>query len=521
MKILLLSLWLLISLMVQSQPQNIMIGNNGNPNEPTIYINAKNPAMLMAGANIDKYYLSTDTGKTWSSGNLQSASGVWGDPVIISDTAGDFYFLHLSNPNNPGHWIDRIVCQKYNTQLSSWTLDTFMGLNGGPDFAQDKEWIAVDPQNNILYVTWTQFDSYGVNDTSKKSNIYFSKSTNAGQTWSQAIRINELSGDCIDSDNTTEGAVPAVGPNGEVYVAWAGPDGLVFDKSTDGGITWLANDLFVSQIPGGWDYDIPGISRCNGLPVTDCDLSWGAYHGNIYINWTDQRNGANNTDVWLVKSADGGNTWSSPIKVNNDSSQHHQFLTWMDIDQSTGYLYFVFYDRRNYSDEQTDVFLAISKDGGQSFENYCISESPFIPSDQVFFGDYNNISVQNGIVRPIWTRFDLINYLSIWTAIINPNTSLNVAGKSIKSVETQASIYPNPAINKVFFSFKLTKPAIVKLDLYDIKGQYIRTLIENISYPEGKHIEAFEMQSLHLSAGVYQFHFESESQKIVKQFVVK
>jgi hypothetical protein len=35
-----------------------------------------------------------------------------------------------------------------------------------------------------------------------------------------------------------------------------------------------------------------------GLPVTKCDLSGGAYNGTIYVNWTDQRNGEDNTDVF-------------------------------------------------------------------------------------------------------------------------------------------------------------------------------------------------------------------------------
>jgi hypothetical protein len=206
-----------------------------------------------------------------------------------------------------------------------------MGLNGTK--VQDKAWIAVDPVTNNLYVTWTQFDQYGSNNPADSSVIMFSRSTDGGATWSTAKRINKTAGDCIDSDNTVEGAVPAVGPNGEVYVAWAGPDGLIFDRSTDTGNSWLDNDISVSTISGGWDYSIPGISRANGLPITACDLSNGPYHGNIYINWSDQRNGINNTDVWLVKSTDGGNTWSAPARVNDDTTQNHQFFTWMTIDK--------------------------------------------------------------------------------------------------------------------------------------------------------------------------------------------
>ena len=64
------------------------------------------------------------------------------------------------------------------------------------------------------------------------------------------------------------------------------------------------------------------------------------------------------------------------------------------------------------------MVLSYSKDGGTSFTSKTISESPFIPMNDVFFGDYNNISAFDGIVRPIWTRYEN-NKLSIWTALIN------------------------------------------------------------------------------------------------------
>jgi len=522
MKISLVFIILVASITVFGQPRNIMIGNQGNPEEPSIFINTINPAIIMAGANINKMYLSADTGRTWVEDTMYSNSGVWGDPCIISDTAGDFYFLHLANPpSNAGHWIDRIICQKYSTDQNIWTKDTFMGLDGGLDYAQDKEWIAVDKSNNNLYVTWTQFDNYGSSDTAHKSNILFSKSIDGGHSWSVAKRINEVSGDCIDSDNTVEGAVPTVGLNGEIFVSWVGPEGLVFDKSLDGGNTWLEQDVFVANIPGGWDYDIPGINRCNGLPITDCDISGGQHNGTIYINWSDQRNGDDNTDIWVAKSNDNGNTWSSPIKVNNDTTKSHQFLTWMDVDQSTGYVYFVFYDRRHYSGKNTDVYIAVSKDGCSTFENYRISESPFIPTSSVFFGDYNNISVQNGIVRPIWTRFDQnLGELSIWTALINPDTDLS--SKSI--IETVSnidiSIYPNPSSDIAFFKFKLRKPTKVNLEVFDMKGSKVATLINNRQYQYGKYIEKFDARTLDLKPGVYQFRLQYDNKVEVKQFVL-
>ncbi|HMT13079.1 MAG TPA: glycosyl hydrolase, partial [Ignavibacteria bacterium] len=59
-----------------------------------------------------------------------------------------------------------------------------------------------------------------------------------------------------------------------------------------------------------------------------------------------------------------------------------------------------------------------STDGGRTFQNERISDSPFFPLQETFMGDYTNIAATNGIVRPIWTRLDS-NKLSIWTAIID------------------------------------------------------------------------------------------------------
>jgi len=91
----------------------------------------------------------------------------------------------------------------------------------------------------------------------------------------------------------------------------------------------------------------------------------------------------------------------------------------MDVDPVTGAIYVVYYDRAPYDDFKTDVVLASSTDGGRTFKNEVISESPFItPGQFVFFGDYNNISAYGGKVRPIWTRYEN-SKLSIWTALID------------------------------------------------------------------------------------------------------
>lgn len=491
-------LFLLLAYGLQAQFLNVRIGNFSGPNEPSICINPKNTNQIMAGSNLNFWYYSEDGGYTWLSGTLSSPEyGVWGDPVIIADTAGDFYFFHLSNPV-VGNWIDRIVCQKFDKQTKTWSDGSYAGLNGAK--AQDKPWAVVDPASNAIYVTWTQFDSYGSTNPDCQSNILFSKSTDGGVSWSQALKINEVAGDCVDSDYTVEGAVPAVGPNGEVYVAWSGPAGIVFTRSFDAGLSWPEQNIAVTPQPGGWDIDIPGVSRSNGMPITLCDLSYGPNRGNIYINYADQSKGTNDTDVWFVRSTDGGNTWSEPLRVNDDAPGKHQFFTWMAIDQSNGRLYCVFYDRRNHSSNATDVYMAFSDDGGLSFQNIKVSEDPFTPSSSgYFFGDYNNISAANNVVRPIWTRRESNGSLTIQTAIVDMNVVLPENNATLHELEQN---YPNPFTNLTFFSYRIKKPSDVKITVVDIYGHEL-ALLEEGRKAAGKYEMIFDNVHHHLAPGAY------------------
>lgn len=494
----LLFMSLMLFFSTSAQHLNIQVGSFTGPNEPSICINPLNTNEIMVGSNLNFWYYSEDGGYSWISGILVSPEyGVWGDPVIIADTAGDFYFFHLANPVN-GNWIDRIVCQKFDKQSKTWSDGTFTGLNGNK--AQDKHWAVVDPQTNVIYLTWTQFDDYGSPSAFCQSNIRFSKSVDGGNTWTEAITISEVSGDCIDSDNTVEGAVPAVGPEGQVYVAWSGPAGIVFDRSTDGGNTWLDNDISLTPQPGGWDLDIPGIARSNGMPITLCDLSGGPNHGTIYVNYADQSNGINDTDIWLVKSTDGGNTWTTPIRVNDDLPGKHQFFTWMAIDQTNGKLYCVFYDRRNLSGNATDVYMAVSEDGGASFTNFKISETPFTPTASgYFFGDYNNISAANGVVRPIWTRRESNGSLNLQTAIVDLSVALPESLALVHSLDQNA---PNPFSEITIFSYRLVKPSFVTLSVFDHYGTELVRLTEGMM-KAGKYEEVFDNAIYHLPAGSY------------------
>ncbi len=516
-KLFLVVLMLCVTSALFSQYTNITISTTNTPSEPSICINPKNLNQVVAGANISSVYYSTNSGYNWTRYSLtNSLYGVWGDPCIIVDTLGAFYYFHLSNSVSPGYWIDRIVCQKSTNAGVSFSNPGSYTYFISPK-EQDKEWAIVDPRNNNIYVTWTQFDNYGTTNQSDSSNILFSKSTDGGLTWvnfgsGTAKRINQLGGDCYDEDNTVEGAVPAVGPNGEIYVAWAGPKirnsqfGIFFDKSTDGGNTFLTNDIYVADQRGGWDYTIGGIQRSNGLPITCCDISNSPYRGHIYINWTDSA-GPTNHDVMFVKSTNGGLNWSAPFKVNDDTSQREQFFSWMTVDQKTGYIYICFYDRRNYTGTSvtTDFYMAKSTNGGQTFVNEKISTTGFTPTSSVFFGDYTNITAYNNVVRPIWIRLDG-TALSVMTAIIGTATGVEDPIANVPNEYKLEQNFPNPFNPATSISYSIPKNSFVTLKVFNMLGKEVAGLVEEY---KAAGTYNFDFDGRQLPSGVYFYKLQA------------
>ena len=508
----------LLAAAAAAQTPNIRVSSpsSTDPEEITIAINPVNPLNLVAGANLRYVYHSQDGGLTWTEGRLMSSYGVWGDPCVIFDALGNAYYGHLSNPPaGSGYWLDRIVVQKSTDGGRTWNAGAGIGLN--PPKNQDKEWLAADmtgsPYRNRLYCAWTEFDKYGSALPTDSTRILLAHSTDGGITWSTPARVSDRGGDCVDEDNTVEGAVPAVGPGGEVYLSWSSPGGIFFDRSTDGGVTW-GTDVFVTGQPGGWDFSVSGIYRCNGLPVTACDLSPSAYRGRIYVLWSDQRAGLDNTDVFLIRSDDGGATWGGLKQVNNDITTRHQFFPWMAIDQVNGNLFVVFYDRRNTAGDSTDVMVARSTDGGATFTNERVSASSFLPSASVFFGDYAGIAAHRGAVYPIWMRLDsgTPSNLSVWLARLQDTVATAVRPSPVNPTVFTLQVYPNPFNPDARIRFSVPASAApgvsnipVRLELFDGLGRLVRTIIDD-AVGAGEHdvaVRGENEEGLPLSSGTY------------------
>jgi hypothetical protein len=410
-----------------------------NPNEVSIAINPTNKNNIAAVSMQYKMqegqrlvtnfaYWSADGGKTFSTvAHPNPEQRTQGDDAITFDGDGTAYhsfisFRGLRQPF-PEDAINGILVNKSEDGGKSWTdpVAAVDHINTVMPF-EDKSWLVTDNTQSThrgnLYVSWTRFDVYGSSSPRDSTHIYFSRSTNGGERFSQPIRISDKGGNAIDDGNTVEGAVPAVGKNGDVYVVWSGPRGIEMDRSTDGGRTF-GKDRFITEHPGGWDIEIPGIGRANGMPVTEVDLSDGDFGGSIYVNWVDNRNG--DYDVFCISSRDGGLVWSEVVRVNNDpiSNGKDQFFTWMGVDPIDGSVNIAFYDRRDSEGNETGLTLARSTDGGKSFINYKIKQPLFDTDYRRFFGDYLGVDAFDGRVAVAYQYFRDDGNLSLNAAIFD------------------------------------------------------------------------------------------------------
>ena len=394
---------------------NINISNQSAPqNEPSVKISRKNPNRVVAAWRDFRtgvtpalrrvgYSFSTDGGHNWSVSQLTPQiipdAPLSSDPVVVVDTAGNFYIYTVSLNEITGDgelWL-------FKSTDEGETFNQVYEMATGPWF-EDKEWGTTDlsptsPFVNTLYCSWTRFAA--------NTSILLIKSTDEGVTWNSPVTVSDGAGG-------VQGSFPVVSSEGELYIVWRSYDSggqIRFDKSTDGGLTF-GTDKIVSNSPDSW------------FPHMAVDLSGGLFHNYIYVVWDDLRNG--DDDVFLSISSDGGDTWSPAQRINNDPISNGKDQYWPTIAISeSGEIVIMFYDARNTpSNDIIEAYIARSTDGGTTFTNELVSTqaSPTnIPNSDVRFGDYIHIDFYGGNIVPVWTDeraggFDM----DIYTATINP-----------------------------------------------------------------------------------------------------
>jgi photosystem II stability/assembly factor-like uncharacterized protein len=407
----LLFLITVLSMPALGQFKNLKLDEPATPGqayEPSVAINKKDPKNIVVSAYPNNIYYTIDGGATWKKTQI-AYSAPCAQASLATDDKDNFYYFHLSSATGPS----QIVVHQSTDGGATWSE----GVPIEYTLTKDNRRLSVstDARGSLL-ATWTQADQYADSSTECRSLIVYSKSSN-GRKWSEPVTLSQTPGMCHEGSAMAAGSSAGMSPDGKVYALWSRAGRLFLDRSFNGGGLWLSTDIPVVDQQGGWHLSIEGHTGGSGQPQLIVDYSKNMMKGSLYVTFADQRHGQDDTDVWFIRSHNGGDHWTSPQRIGSNEAGKDQYMPAMSVDQTTGFIYIVYLDRGAYKDAQTDVYLAHSSDGGANFKTTKISEAPFTPDPSVPYGDYIAVAAHKGIITPVWTRVDQ-GKTSICTAII-------------------------------------------------------------------------------------------------------
>jgi hypothetical protein len=291
----------------------------------------------------------TDGGQFWTFPGVIEPGIFRSDPVLDTDADGNFYYNSLTNDPD-------FMCHvfKSNDGGSSWDNGTY--AHGG-----DKQWMTIDktdgPGTGHNYSFWTS--SFSICYPG-----FFTRSTDGGGSFE----------DCITIPNDPRWGTLTVGPDGELYIGGSiGSDFLVAKSSnaqySGQSVIWdmatvVDLDGSISAFAGG-----PNPGGLLGQTIIAVDTSGGSYHGNVYLLCSVERySNSDPLDIMFARSTDGGVSWSSPIKVNDDpGTSAYQWFGTMSV-APNGRIDVVWLDTRDNSGSNISaLYYSNSKDAGATW----------------------------------------------------------------------------------------------------------------------------------------------------------
>lgn len=370
-----------------------------HPSNLNILFASANTLNLMTGFKSEGIYVSTNGGGTWfgsdtcKGGTLTAHNG---DPGIAIDKNGSFILVRLGQ--TPGQY----------SHYSSDNGITWSNTRQITDNDQDRPSLVSDgiPSSPFYGRTYTAWIRY-----SPPFPAYISYTANSGQNWSAPARVNNPVARGL-------GTEIEIGPNGEVYIVWAGVSSSSpftevhtgIGRSTDGSASWINNEVAFQM--SGIQGTLPQKSniRVNGFPKIDVDKTGGARNGWIYVITTEKNRApaGSDPDIIFHRSTDGGTTWSNAVRVNQDALNNGkiQYFPAVKVDGNGG-INVIYYDDRRTASDSSEVFMSRSTDGGNTWKDFPISGHTFKPVPiggfgQGYQGDNIDMEFTNNTLWPVW-----------------------------------------------------------------------------------------------------------------------
>lgn len=494
---------------LQSSGIELINCTNGplSQDETWMTINPHNPLQIVASSNDSRYngaqgayrmaaYYSHDGGKTWKTSTTPNNLGVWldqppgfgftnFDPGLAFDHAGNLYYAYGFAQMGDNKTRDNGVFMNKSTDGgASWGPPIPVAVANAGTTTQpfhDKFLIAADfltnsPYKGNIYVAWSVMY--------QGSEIVMATSED-GENFEYPISISKTT-------NSVQSALPVIGPNGEVYIVFRSDDNTnthaFLNKSLDGGKTtaWFTPKK-VQTVRRTGDYststgrtallDKQDI-RISSYAAIDVDRSNGQRRGWVYVVQSGKDN-ENTPGIFLAVSSNGGETWTSNIRVDNNKIRTDLFMPSISVDPITGNVAILYYSSQNDpTNTGCDAYLAISRNGGNTFNHIRLTENTWYFDDAGdvsrqggslgnYWGDYTSVVAFDGKIYPcFWMPSgprisNSFHTNDVYTAIIspNPNPPTNVAATPLSNDPTKATIRwidpVNNMLGEVLSSFKI------------------------------------------------------------------
>jgi hypothetical protein len=444
-------------------PQAISPGDNiavDNPtldidghthSETSIAVNGSNIVETFNAASLDKstgYSVSMDGGNSFTAHYLPTLPGGFnlGDGVAAYGPAGELYCSQIA-ANSRLDIFTGVSKSTDNGATFSLPVNASTSATNAVDF-QDKPWMTVDrnpssPNKGNVYISWTDFIG-----GASPIFIQFARSTDAGVTFSSPQPLS-----ATNNDREVSGSVPAVAPNGDLYVAYFLDNGnnstnpllpagtITIVKSTDGGKTFGSPKTSTPFFTIAGDVTGGNGVRARSFPSMAVDKN-----GVVHIVYDAEAHllAPDRSDVFYIRSTDGGNTFSTPVRINDDTTATTQLFPAVAA-AGDGTIAIKWWDRRNdpINDSLNDVYMTYSTDGGATFgKNFRVTNANWVfgPVDlqtnaSDYHGDYDGLAADGSNIYVPWSdeRGGFPEaYFAFFPTNRDPNTpDFNISGTKV------------------------------------------------------------------------------------------